>query len=114
LLDDVQDLAETIRTRVFRRLVKQYLEAKNLKPAEDRDRLKLTYSGAEITIWPTWGKPGGRLATKRAGWLESRNDRGIIVVPLRTGEDEIAAKPDSTTPIVTLGHLCNAVAKRAE
>jgi hypothetical protein len=115
LLGDVENLAQTLRARVFRRIVEKYLRAEALGPVDEkRDRLALTHSGVRITVWPTWGPDDGKLAKGRLAQLESEEGGGIVVIPTFPGSNDIAADGSNSAAIkVTLTHLHEAVSECA-
>jgi hypothetical protein len=115
LLSDVENLAQTLRSRVFRGLVRKYLRAEALGPVDEKqDRLTLTYSGVQITIWPTWGPADGKLTKGRLAQLESEEGGGIVVIPTFPNASDIATTGANNAAIkVTLAHLHGAVSECA-
>jgi hypothetical protein len=107
LLREAEDLARTVRAKVFRRLVEKYLkEHGDLdKLVWKGDRLIAHYRGAIITIWPTWDKAAGRMTDERMDILRKEGS-GIIVIPrFPMAEPVLHQVPDATVFEVTLENL---------
>ena len=106
LVRDAEDLARTVRAKVFRRLVCQYIEGQHLgNLTEKGDRLILDHDGARITIWPTWASKNSDLTKNRIARLNDK-DGGVVVIPTFPKMRPIAPQASNgATLLVTLEYL---------
>jgi hypothetical protein len=106
LVRDAEDLARTVRAKVFRRLVHRYIENQNHGDlTEKEDQLILYHDRARITIWPTWGSANADLTKKRIARLNDK-DRGIVVIPKFPKTESITPQTSNgATLLVTLDNL---------
>lgn len=110
LLALAENLAQTVRAKVLKRLVMKDLRASpGPMSVEDEDangKLVVRFpSGDVIDVWPTWGRSTLSLVKSRLKKLESESGNGIVVTPFKAPAVTSPYTPADGVRLVSLSDL---------